>query len=109
MNSISDESANKKLELSKSRLASAFSNLEAVIEAKLNSGKSALLELDSLRQKNKALAEENKKTLSDLANIELDYNKIKNYGFEIMEDLESSISSIEVILGTERGNSKHND
>jgi septal ring factor EnvC (AmiA/AmiB activator) len=98
-----------KLELSKARLALAFNNLESIIEDKMNLTKSQKLELAAISNKVERLTQENSKLSSDLANLELDYHSIKNYGFEIIEEIDSSIASIEEILGTDHGNSKRID
>jgi short-subunit dehydrogenase involved in D-alanine esterification of teichoic acids len=71
MNSLQDKSISKnRLELSKSRLAGAFSNLEAIIEQKI-------------------------KTKNELKQ---NYQEIKECSLEVMEELQASIEVIEDML-----------
>jgi hypothetical protein len=94
------EAEKNRLESSKARLALAFNNLESIIEDKMSLTKSQKLELAAISDKLQNLTRENNKLSSDLANMELDCRRVKNYGFEIIQEIDSSIASIEEILGT---------
>jgi hypothetical protein len=97
--------AKNRLEESKNRLASAFNRLEGLIEQKIIGDNKEIAELSSLKEKLSLMSQENYKLATNLNNLETDYLNIKSLGLEVMDELNSSINSIESILGTDNGDS----
>jgi predicted nuclease with TOPRIM domain len=88
-----------KLDASKTRLAEAFNKLESVID-KMANKKDNQAELISVKEKLLLLSQENIKLANNLSSLETDYHNIKSISFEVMDELNTSISTIETILGT---------
>jgi predicted nuclease with TOPRIM domain len=99
----------ERLEQSKTRLALAFNRLEAVFEQKLNQAEPSSSEFEPLKEKLTLISKENEKLATSLSNLESDYHSIKLLSLEVMEELNTSITAIESILGSDDGSSRRNN
>lgn len=87
-----------RLEASKSRLAVAFRRLEQAIEGRVKYNEENNQEIEELKLKLNNLIKENEGLATNFLQLNKEYSQVQNVNKEVLDELNSSIKTIESIL-----------